>query len=409
MNKEKNGLVVKSNRLVEASYRLDLVEQRIILAAIVVARETQKGLGDDYIILEARRFAALFGMEDGSVYGQLKEAMETLFHRFVIIRDIDTDSGHPRVTKVRWITSSSYIDGAGAVQIRFTPEMVPYIARLEREFTAYRLEKIGKLSSVYAVRLYELLVQYLSIGHREFELAWLRKTLALDSEYTALCDFKKRVINVAVAQINAHSDLTARYDQRKTGRNVTHLIFTFSLKEETKQEQAGPKDAPANIHDSALFQRLRSHGIGAKLAAAWIQQDQASALATVEYVEARAQKGQIKGSTAGYLRTLFEGGAEVGPSAFEAGLAAQARESADAARCAEAEKRAKAKADREAKDRVKATVQALPPAARLALAAEYRQGDGAALSVSWDAGKGNFRDALERIQFNVWLQKKAAG
>jgi hypothetical protein len=43
---------------------------------------------------------------------------------------------------------------------------------------------------------------------------------------------------------------------------------------------------------------------------------------------------------------------------------------------------------------------------RLVLAEEYRQGDGSGRSASWDASKGAFRDSLERIKFNAWLQTK---
>ena len=403
------AMVYKSNSLVEASYRLSVAEQRIVLACISQVPHGEPVTDEVMYSVSAQDIAELSEINSRTACRDLQEAALRLKRREVRIeKEANGNAKRKKVLICGWVQTIMYIENEGRVSLRFNKDMLPYLTELSAQFTKYRFKAVAKMDSAYAVRLYELLVQWQGIGKREVSLEWLRDTFQLGDKYPSIKDLKKRVIDLAVDQINAHSDLTARYDQRKTGRNVTHLIFTFSLKEETKQEQAGPKDAPANIHDSALFQRLRSHGIGAKLAAAWIQQDQASALATVEYVEARAQKGQIKGSTAGYLRTLFEGGAEVGPSAFEAGLAAQARESADAARCAEAEKRAKAKADREAKDRVKATVQALPPAARLALAAEYRQGDGAALSASWDAGKGNFRDALERIQFNVWLHRKVA-
>jgi len=39
-----NMLVVKDNALIGASYNLDVVEQRLILLAIVEARETGKGI-----------------------------------------------------------------------------------------------------------------------------------------------------------------------------------------------------------------------------------------------------------------------------------------------------------------------------------------------------------------------------
>ena len=118
--------------------------------------------------------------------------------------------------------------------------MIPYLTRLEVEFTSYRLEKIGKLTSAYAVRLYELLVQYLSLGKREFELADLRKTLGMSElEYQTMDNLKRRVIDIAVKQINAHTDITTSYTQSRTGRTITHLTFAI------KSKPAKPKPAKA--------------------------------------------------------------------------------------------------------------------------------------------------------------------
>lgn len=230
MRSDGTDLVVKSNRLVEAAYRLDLDEQRIILAAIVEAREAQTGLGDGFITIEARRFAKIFSIDERNVYRQLKEALNSLYDRSLSIRDTDPETGMERVSKARWISSQSYIDGAGRVQLRFTPEVVPYITRLESEFTAYRLEKIGGLSSVHAVRVYELLVQYLPVGTREIEVQWFKETLQITAMYPALKDFKKRVLDVSISQINAHTDIAVTYAQRKTGRAVTHLVFSIKPK-----------------------------------------------------------------------------------------------------------------------------------------------------------------------------------
>jgi plasmid replication initiation protein len=167
--------------------------------------------------------------------------MDTLFNRFIVVRDIHPESGHERVSKIRWISKSSYINGAGLIQLQFGQDIVPYISRLETEFTSYRLEKIGHMTSAHAVRLYELLVQYLGIGKREIEIAWLKETLQLMEEYPRLDNFKRRVIDLAVAQINEHSDIDVSYTQRKTGRAVTHLIFNIKAKLEPKKTPAKPK------------------------------------------------------------------------------------------------------------------------------------------------------------------------
>jgi len=64
--------------------------------------------------------------------------------------------------------------------------------------------------------------------------------------------------------------------------------------------------------------------------------------------------------------------------------------------------------DMEARKRAKASVLALSLEACLTLAAEYREDDGAGRALSWDNEKGIFRDPMERIPFNIWLQKRLA-
>jgi hypothetical protein len=369
--KNKSELVVKSNRLVEASYRLTLAEQRIILFAIVEARRTQKGLNaDNFVEILAADYAAMFDVPLKQAYEQIKEAALTLFNRQVVLYGICPKTGKPEVIKVRWVSAASYVDGAGTIKLRFAPDMVPFITHLEAQFTRYKLEKVANMSSAYAIRLYELLMQWGSVGKREIELEWLKKTLMVDESYGRLGNFKKWVIDVAVAQINEHSDLTASYTQRKTGRNVTHLTFTFAPKEDAQPPQAPAQDAPADVRGPELIRRLRGLGLGAKLAAAWVGQDEARALAAAAYVEDRARKGEIRGSAAGYLRTVFESGAELGPSASGAGFKAQADETA-AARRREAEaKRAgeeRSKREREAMDLAQAWFDGLPEADKLAL------------------------------------------
>lgn len=250
----KSELVVKSNRLVEAGFRLNLVEQQIILLALTRAREDQLGLSADKpVTIAARDFAETFGTNETKVYGQLKEALSDLFERSVTLYDTDPITGKPRVVTTRWISDKAYVDGAGAIQLTFAPRVIPYITRLETEFTVYRLEKISGMTSVHAVRIYELLMQYLSVGKREFELSELKKILGISDGYKVLADFKKRVLDTAVQQINEHSDIRVSYTQRKTGRTVTHLIF--AIKPEPKPEQVKRKGD--KLTDAEVAKRAR--------------------------------------------------------------------------------------------------------------------------------------------------------
>jgi plasmid replication initiation protein len=253
MNKAE--LVVKSNRLVEASYRLGMNEQRIILYAICRCREEQTGLFPDLpVTITADNFVKQFpSVEKGSVYGQLKDAMNSLYNRSVTIHDTDPTTKKARVRETRWISEKAYIDGAGHIQIVFTPEVIKYITRLEVEFTSYQLEKVGHMTSAYAVRIYELLTQHRDIGNRTLNLQWLRETLQIEAqEYKLTADFIKRVLDPAVEQINKHSDLTVNYKPVKTGRAITDFVFKI------KDKDAKPKRHA--VTDQEIREQLEAQG-----------------------------------------------------------------------------------------------------------------------------------------------------
>lgn len=241
---EKSNLVVKSNRLIEASYRLTLNEQRIILFAICRCREEQAGLTPDKpVTITADAFAKQFpSIGKGNVYQQLKDAMDALYDRSVTTYDMDTDTGYERIKKTRWISEAAYVDGAGNVQVIFTPEVIKYITRLEVEFTSYQLEKVGNMTSAHAIRMYEMLAQYRTIGHRTLNLAFLRDALQIaPGEYKLTADFTRKVIEVSVEQINKHSDLTVSYKPQKTSRAITDYVF--KIKDKTaKPKASGPSD-----------------------------------------------------------------------------------------------------------------------------------------------------------------------
>ena len=100
--------------------------------------------------------------------------------------------------------------------------------------------------------MYELLLQYVGIGRREFEIPKLKETLGLEGEYPDIDNFKRRVIDVSVKQINAHTDITTSYTQRKTGRNVTHLNFKIDAKEAAPKVVKRPSLTRAYVEKHAL-------------------------------------------------------------------------------------------------------------------------------------------------------------
>jgi plasmid replication initiation protein len=90
------------------------------------------------------------------------------------------------------------------------------------------------MTSIYGIRLYELLMQWKSTGKREIEIEWLKELLELDTSYERMDNLKRRVIEPAIKDINTHSNFQVSWTQRKTGRKVTHLTFEFSEKKTPK-------------------------------------------------------------------------------------------------------------------------------------------------------------------------------
>lgn len=232
MSSNSNALVAKSNKLVEASYRLTLIEQQLILFAICKARETKTLITPSTVLtIHASEFAEQFGTNETKVYGQLKAAADVLFDRRVLINDTDEKTGKPHKVKTRWVQDVAYIDGAGQIQMTFARKMILYITRLEKNFTRYRLEKIGQLTSAHAVHLYELLLQRLNMTSAQpIEIEWLKERMDLADEYQRTDSFKRSVLDVAIKQINKFTDLKVSYSQLKTGRVITHFDFAIKLK-----------------------------------------------------------------------------------------------------------------------------------------------------------------------------------
>ena len=226
----RQSIVVKSNKVVEAGYRLTLNEQRLILLCIAKIKKGQIVSTLDKFEISANEFSQFFGISLDRSYYELQTVADRLFNRFVTIDNPDPDDPRIGYTKTRWISSIDYLPNYGSVVLHFAHRMIPYISMLEGGFTMYRLESISKMGSAYSIRLYELLMQWREVGKREIALEDLRSILQLEGRYSAIKDFKVRVLEPALRDINEYSDLEASYTQRKAGRIVSHLIFHFKTK-----------------------------------------------------------------------------------------------------------------------------------------------------------------------------------
>lgn len=230
-DKKNDDLVVKSHALIEASYRLTVIEQQMILYAIAKGRnEGIAHVKGSTVTIDALDFATKFKHDPSNVYKLLADSVGTFFERRLEIHDTHPGTGKPRIIKTRWVQDIAYVPGAGLVEFTFAEKVRPYITRLQDRFTSYWSSAVADMTSGHAIRLYELLTQYVSIGERAIDLEDLKDKLGISGEYKAIKDFKIRVLDLAVKQINAHSDLLVTYTQTKTGKTITGFVFTIKKK-----------------------------------------------------------------------------------------------------------------------------------------------------------------------------------
>lgn len=230
MQDYKPAMVVKQNSLVQATYQLDLITQKLILLAIVEARETGEGLSSDSLIyIHASKYAELFNVSLKDAYSLLKKAASDLFEKELTISGDGINTPKDATFRIRWADKIGYSDSEGMLYIRFSQEIVGYITKLTEQYTAYRLEDIVSLDSKYALRLYELLVQWRNAEKIPvFEIQKLREQLGTQiGSYPDMRDFKSNVLDLAIRKINTDTDIKATYTAEKVGRKI--IGFSFDI------------------------------------------------------------------------------------------------------------------------------------------------------------------------------------
>ena len=163
-----------------------------------------KGINaNDPLIIHAESYINQFSAHRNTAYQALKDACDDLFARQFSYQSL-SDKGNIQHHKSRWVSEVIYVEKEAVVKLIFAPAIIPLITRLEEQFTKYDIEQVSGLTSAYAVRLYELLIAWRSTGKTPIiEIQKFRQKLGvLDTEYKQMNDFKKRVLDIAINQIN---------------------------------------------------------------------------------------------------------------------------------------------------------------------------------------------------------------
>lgn len=178
----------------------------------------------------------------------------------------------------------------------------------------------NQFSGGYALNLYENCKRFRKVGSTGFiEVNKWRDLLGASAAmYDDFRHFSNHVIKKAMNEINKVSDIHIEVEYQRHIRKVTHLRFLITDNSQRSIYEIAMETQENGLNllrETAAYKRLFEHGIGDKLALSMInEQGESRVIDLIEYVENKDKKKQIKGSTAGYIRTLANVGAIIKPT-----------------------------------------------------------------------------------------------
>ena len=225
LKKTSTEIVVQSNYLVESSYRLNFQEKRLIAWLSTKIRKDDVDFKKYRVSI--KEFAQEVNLDPNSQYREMKKLTASLITRLIQIEDQETG----KTKQMAWLCFAEWDPKMGICDLKFHPDLKPYLLQLNEKFTIVKFNDYMKLDSAYSMRILELLVQYESIGERKTTIKDIRAWCGIrKDEYTLYANLKSRVIECAKTEINAKTEYEIDYVEIKESRKVVAIDWTIKKK-----------------------------------------------------------------------------------------------------------------------------------------------------------------------------------
>lgn len=230
---DKRNYVCQANSLVGGKQALKLNSAKLIRAAIMQVVRDDEEL--KLYIITISELAELLNVPKSNIYRDIDDITDDILNNPVYIRE---EVGKKvRWIKIPWVTRCEYNSDIG-VALKLNDELKPFLINLKDHYTQYTLDSILVMKSVYAIRIYELLqseimTRILPRAGTDIELSveTLKECCGCESKaYNTFSNFRNRVIDIAVKEINEKTLYTLSYDYVKKGKSVIGLIFHINMK-----------------------------------------------------------------------------------------------------------------------------------------------------------------------------------
>ena len=238
--------VVEHNSLITSIAKMDKTPLKMFELAVSCI-DTEKQLEDNTVYLSKRDLFAFFKVSDNDKHSRFKEAVEKMQKQafFKIKEKKDKGFEFENIVPIPYVKWTDYND---EVLIRFSPEIIPYLVNLKKNFTQHALSDLAELNSKYSIILYRWLsMNYNQYEHYSYkggrreeqvesyrnptisikELRTMTDTVKLYKEFR---DLDKRVLKESLEEINTHTSFNVTYEKVKKGRSIDSIVFHITKK-----------------------------------------------------------------------------------------------------------------------------------------------------------------------------------
>ena len=223
LSRGRDYFVAKSNEVILLSrYSLSLQQYKVLLC--IISKIKPDDTPDTEYKISVKDIVKTCGYIEGAgkYYRTIKADIKAIADASCYI-----ETAPDREELFRWLDTVSYDKGEKSTYtVRFHSSVAPYLFDLKERYTLIRLYYFLCLSHKYSIRLYEYLCVMKYRGTIETSIAYLKRIM--DAEhYTKISHFKERAFEPAIEDINNYTELNVEYEYKRTGRNVTHVVFRY--------------------------------------------------------------------------------------------------------------------------------------------------------------------------------------
>lgn len=229
---DKRNYVVQANTLIGGKQALKLNSAKLIRSAIMQVVRDDEEL-KPYIIT-IKELAELLGVPSSNIYRDIESITDDILKNPVYVRE-EKQGKTIRFIKIPWVTRCEYKADVG-VALKLNEELKPFLINLKEHYTQYTLQEVLAMKSVYAIRIFEMLqskIMSKTLPKNGVKIKVLvqeiRECCDCEDKYPAFGNFKDKVIDKAVNEINRVTMFRVSYSYIKEGRSVVGIIFDVNM------------------------------------------------------------------------------------------------------------------------------------------------------------------------------------